>query len=251
MAVLSFAKQGQVARLTIDNPKKLNSLTSEMMLQLEAHVAAIEEDPEIRVAVLEAAPAKLFCSGASIDDWGGLDPWEFSQRWLREGHRILDRLARIRVPTLGLVEAPAMGGGLELIAALDWRVIGRDAAFSLPETSIGIIPGWSGTQRLGRLLPEAVLRSMVMFAKTLTAEEAATVGFAELADDPRKRSEELIAKCASLSPESNRVAKMMLNAGAGEGRQAYIEALGGSIAAVSGDKKKGLAAFKAKQKAKF
>lgn len=251
MARLHYEKQGQIARLIIDNPSKLNALSWEMIMQLEDHAAAIEEDREIRVAVLEAAPAKMFCSGASVDDWGGLDPWEFSQRWLKDGHRIFDRLARLRVPSLGLVESPAMGGGVELLATLDWRVISPKATFSLPETSIGIIPGWSGTQRLERLLPEPVLRSMAVFGRKLSAEEAAGFGFAELADDPRKRSEELIANCISLGPDANRLSKMMINAGVGEGRQAFIEALGGGVAAAADEKKKGLAALKAKKRPEF
>lgn len=240
-----------VASLTLDNPSKLNTLTWDMLLQLEQHIAMIEANNAIRVVVIKASPSKAFCAGAAINEWGALSPQEFSKAWLREGHRIFDRLARLSVPTIGLIESPVMGGGLELIATLDWRIFSNNVTLSLPEPAIGVIPGWSGTQRLYRLLPEPILRGMILFGNVITAQEAKEFGFAEIADDPQARCDILLENCLSRSSQAHFIAKMMVNAAADEDRAAMIESLAGGFVASSDDKKIGVEAFTNKQKPNF
>ena len=243
--------EGMVARIKLDHAKKLNVLTWEMLKQLDQHISTIEQDDRVRAAILEAVPARAFCAGAAIDQWAEFEPQQFSKIWVREGHRIFNRLAHLSVPTLGIIEAPAYGGGLELIATLDWRILGPDSMLSLPETSIGIIPGWSGTQRLARLIPEPLLRAMTLMGKSLTAEAAAALGFCEVAENPQTKAEEMVTSILARGPEANRLAKMMINAGVGEERATMIEALAGGMAAASHDKATGVAAFKAKLPPKF
>ena len=106
-------------------------------------------------------------------------------RSVREGHRIFDRLARLCQPTIAVITGPAFGGGLELAAACDIRIMVPEASLAMPEAGVGIVPGWSGTQRLRRLLPEPIIKEMALFGRRLSAERAYQLGFvAEVSKDP-------------------------------------------------------------------
>ena len=107
---------GPVATLTLDNPAKLNCFTVEMLAQLAGHLEIIEARPEIRTVIITGEGEKAFCSGADINAWGGLSPADFARNWVRGGHRIFDRLARLSKPTVAALNGHAFGGGLELAA---------------------------------------------------------------------------------------------------------------------------------------
>jgi enoyl-CoA hydratase len=168
---------------------------------------------------------------------------------VRSGHRVFDRIARLSKPTIAVLTGNAFGGGLELAAACDIRVMAAKAQIALPESSVGIVPGWSGTQRLARLLPEPVLKEMALFGRRLSAERALALGFvAEVSDDPLAAAKAIAARLADTSPAATEVAKYMIHAAVGEDRDAMIEALGSGMIAASADKQEGVAAFRAKRK---
>ena len=139
-----------------------------------------------------------------------------------------------------------------MAAACDIRVAAPQAALGLPEAGIGIVPGWSGTQRLQRLLPEPVIKEMALFGRRLSAERALELGLiAEIANDPLRAARDIAAGMLPQSPRAVEVAKYMIHAGAGEDRAALIEALGGGMAAATDDKAEGVAAFAEKRKPTF
>jgi enoyl-CoA hydratase/carnithine racemase len=244
--------RGTVAELRLDNPAKLNALTVEMLAQLAAHLDLIDRRPEIRVVLLTAAGDRAFCTGADITAWGDLSAAAFARHWVRDGHRVFDRLARLSKPTIAVLQGHAFGGGLELAAACDLRVIAPKATLALPETGVGIVPGWSGTQRLVRLLPEPVVKEMALFGRRLTADRALALGFvAAVDDDPRAAADAMAARLVETSARATEVAKYMLHAAVGEDAGAMIEALGSGMIAASADKAEGVAAFRAKRKPEF
>jgi enoyl-CoA hydratase/carnithine racemase len=109
------------------------------------------------------------------------------------------------------------GGGLELAACCDIRVMASRATLALPEAGVGIVPGWSGTQRVARLLPEAVVREMALFGRRIGAERALALGFvAEVAEEVGAAARAIAEKAAALSPRAVEVAKYMIQAGVGE-----------------------------------
>jgi enoyl-CoA hydratase len=168
---------------------------------------------------------------------------------VRSGHRVFDRVARLSKPTIAVLSGNAFGGGLELAAACDIRVMAPGAQLALPESSVGIVPGWSGTQRIARLLPEPVVKEMALFGRRLSAERALALGFAaEVSDDPLGAARDIAAKLADTSPAAAEVAKYMIHAGVGEDTSAMIEALGSGMIAASADKQEGIEAFRAKRK---
>jgi enoyl-CoA hydratase/carnithine racemase len=252
MSALHLTIDGSIAEVRLDNPSKLNALTVPMLEALDAHCSRLERDPSVRAVVLTAEGDRAFCTGADIVAWSELAPADFARHWVREGHRIFDRLARLSKPTVAAISGHAFGGGLELAAACDIRVMAPKATLALPEAGVGIVPGWSGTQRLVRLLPEPVIREMALFGRRISAERALGLGFvAELSDDARQTALEVAQRAATLSPRAVEVAKYMIQAGVGEDLSALIEAPCSGRIAASEDRAEGVAAFRAKRRPEF
>lgn len=241
-----------IAEIRLDNPAKLNAFTVEMLEQLSAHLDLLERTADVRCVIVTAEGERAFCSGADINAWGDLTPAEFARHWVRDGHRIFDRLARLSKPVIAAMAAHAFGGGLELAAACDVRLMAPNATIALPEAHVGIVPGWSGTQRLARLLPEPILKEMAIFGRRISAERAHAVGFvAEISAAPEEAARSIAQAVLGLSPRAVEVSKFMIHAGRGEDRDAMIEALGSSAISASADRNEGVAAFKAKRKPAF
>lgn len=252
MSAVHLTVSGGIAELRLDNPAKLNALTLAMLADLGRHLDGLERDSTLRGVILCATGEKAFCTGADITAWGDLSPADFARHWVRDGHRLFDRLARLQVPTIAVLQGHCFGGGLELAAACDLRVMAPAATLALPETGVGIVPGWSGTQRLRRLLPEPVVKEMALFGRRLSADRAYALGFvAEVSDTPHTAAEAIAARLATTSPRATEVAKYMIHAGAGEDAPALIEALAAGMTAASADKAEGVAAFRAKRKPEF
>ena len=252
MSQVHLHLRGPVAELCLDNPAKLNAFTIDMLRQLDAHCDLLEHRPEVACIMVTATGDRAFCTGADINAWGDLPPADFARHWVRDGHRIFDRLARLCKPTIAVLTGHAFGGGLELAAACDIRVISPRATLALPETGVGIVPGWSGTQRLARLLPEPVLKEMALFGRRISAERALSFGFvAEVAEDARAAAFAIADDMLGASRRAVEVTKAMIHAGVGEDSAAMIEALGSGMIAASADRAEGVAAFRAKRKPDF
>jgi len=252
MSAVHLLVNGHIAEFRIDNPAKANALNVGMLGRLAAHIETIESNASIRAVMVTAEGAKAFCTGADIDAWGKLSPAEFARHWVRDGHRIFDRLARLSKPTIAVISGHAFGGGLELAAACDIRVMAPGAAFALPEAGVGIVPGWSGTQRLSRLLPEPIVKEMALFGRRITADRAHMCGFVAAVDeDPRATALSILERAVGLSPRATEICKFMIHASQGEDRAAMVEALGSAAIAASDDRQEGVGAFANKRKPEF
>ncbi|MFA3918017.1 enoyl-CoA hydratase/isomerase family protein [Ruegeria hyattellae] len=252
MSAVTCTYEGGVAVLTLSNEAKLNALTTDMLHQLETHLIELDRATDVRAVIVTGAGAKAFCCGADIVEWGPLAPAEFARNWVRDGHRVFDRLARLSKPTIGALNGHAFGGGLELAACCDIRVMTARALLALPEAKVGIVPGWSGTQRLARLMSEPVVKEMALFGRRISAERASTLGFAaELAEDALAAAHDVAASLVDVSPRANELAKAMIHGAVGEDRAAAIETLGSAAAAASDDRGEGVHAFLEKRSPKF
>lgn len=252
MSAVHLTITGRLAELRLDNPAKLNAFTVQMLDQLAAHLDRIDRDPAIGAVMLTATGERAFCTGADINAWGDLTPAEFARHWVRDGHRIFDRLARLGKPTVAVLDGHAFGGGLELAAACDLRVMAPGATLALPEAGVGVVPGWSGTQRLLRLLPEPMVKEMALFGQRISASRALACGFAAaVGDDPFALALTILDRALTLSPRATEISKSMIHAAQGEDRAAMVEALGSAAIGATADRAEGVASFREKRKPEF
>lgn len=242
---------GAVATITIARPEKLNALDFEMILALERAAHLIDANATIHVAIFTGEGEKSFCAGGDIAAWSAQDPETFGLQWVRAGHRAFDALARLRQPLIAAVNGHILGGGFELATCADYRIGEEHIKIGLPETGLGIIPGWSGTQRSVKRFGSQVIRRMALFGDVYDSEQALAAG---LIDQLVPKGESMTAAlklAETILTRSNfatAAAKMMINAADGEDAERALEALGGVAAAHSAELKKGLENFRAKKK---
>lgn len=244
---------GHVAAITIARPDKLNAFDIGMLKALAAACDEVEANGEIRVAIL-TGEGKAFSAGGDIKAWGAMAPNEFGHQWVRFGHRVFERLATLRMPLIAALNGHALGGGLELAAAADIRIAERQVNIGLPETSLGMVPGWSGTQRLVRRFGAQIVRRMVLGGEIFSGEEAMALG---LVDHVVEQGEALdaardyAAQVARRGPAALEIAKLMIASANDEDNGTAVEALGSILAARTGDLREGVAAFAGKREPQF
>jgi enoyl-CoA hydratase len=250
-AHVELTVEGAVARLMLRRPDKLNALDRAMIEALADAARAIEAARDVRVAIL-GGEGKAFSAGGDIAAWGGLPALEMWRDWTRAGHRAFEALARLRVPLIAALTGHAFGGGLELAACADLRIASPGVKLGLPETGLGMAPGWSGTQRLVRRFGAQVVRRMTLTGRMFTAEEGLALGLVdEVAPDALKRAEALAADVAGRGPVAVQIVKAMINAAEGEDRDVAIEGLAGALTAMTEDLAEGVAAFRGKRAPAF
>jgi len=245
---------GPVAILTLDRPEKLNALDQAMIDGIEAFVASTEANRAVRAAIITGAGERAFSAGGDIAAWAGLDPVTFMRDWIRNGHRVFDRLARLRQPLIACLNGHAFGGGLELAATADLIVMEAHGRIGLPETGLAMVPGWSGTQRLVRRFGSRIVKRMALGGEMFGAEEALALG---LVDKVVPKGEGLAAakalavSIAARGPVAVQVTKQLINAAEGEEQAAAIESVAGALVAFTEDLKEGAASFREKRAPRF
>lgn len=246
--------EGQVALITITRPEKYNALDYEMVLALERTAHLVELEQGVRVAIITGEGEKSFCAGGDIEAWSKRNPQDFGMAWVRHGHRAFDALARLRQPLIAALNGHTLGGGLELAATADFRVAEEHVKLGSPETGLGIIPGWSGTQRTVRRFGSQTVRRMALLGDIFTAEEGQTLGLVDAVVEKGRSLEAarvMAERIAKRGPAATQATKMLINAAEGEEAERALETLAGSVAAASDDLRLGLAAFRARKPPEF
>lgn len=241
-----------IAWLVLNRPDKLNALTAEMCDALLLRCRELERSAA-RVVILSGA-GKAFCAGGDIEAWASIGAEAFSDHWVRDGHAAFDALARLTVPVIAVLDGHALGGGLELAACADLRIAESHIKIGQPETGLGIIPGWSGTQRAARRFGPQAVRRMSLFGEVFTAEEARALGIVDHVVDTGQalaEADTVAEKVIGRGPQATKVTKMLINAADGEDPERVLEALAGRIAADNDELQEGLAAFREKRKPDF
>jgi enoyl-CoA hydratase len=249
--MIELTRSGNMAMITLARPEKLNALTFAMIGDLERIARDIDRDPAIRVAIITGAGEKAFCAGGDIEDWAKYSPEEFALTWVRAGHRAFDALAQMRQPLIAALNGHTLGGGLELAACADFRIAENQIKVGLPETSIGIIPGWSGTQRLVRRFGSQAVRRLALMGEMLTGTEAGHHGIVDRVVEKGRALEEAQIAAQQIITRgtlATSLTKLMINAAENEDADSAIEALGGGMAAQSSELREKVAAFAARKK---
>jgi methylglutaconyl-CoA hydratase len=171
---LEMADYG-VAQLALNRENGKNSLSKEMVEELNQAVAQIRGDPSVRVLIIKSNVSKVFCAGADLKERLGMKSEEV-EAFVEKLRMSFHGVSTLPIPTIAAIEGAALGGGLELALACDIRIAGARATLGLPETSLAIIPGAGGTQRLPRVVGVAKAKELIFTSARLTAEEAAAIG---------------------------------------------------------------------------
>jgi enoyl-CoA hydratase len=246
--------ENQFAMITLNRPEKLNAIDPEMLSALEQITGQIDQDRSVRVVIITGAGDRGFCVGADINAWAALSPVQMWSEWIRNGHRVFDRLAHLRQPVICALNGYTFGGGLELALTADFRIAAEHVLLAMPEVKLGTVPGWAGTSRLPGLIGPARAKRMIFTGDRISADTAERWGLVnEIV--PRNelvpRAEALAAAIAANSPTAVQIAKQLVNAGGGDGLTVALESLGGAVAAGTEDGREGLAGFREKRPPKF
>lgn len=250
---IALVVEERIARLTLRRPEKLNAIDAEMIDALLQACRDIERS-DARVAILTGEGARSFSAGGDIAAWSNLDAEAFSRRWLRDGHDAFDALARLTVPLIAVLNGHALGGGLELAACADLRIAEAHVKIGQPEPGLGIIPGWSGTQRASRRFGPSLVRRIALFGEVFSAEAALALGLVDQVvptGEGPAAAEAAAARVLQRAPRATELTKMLINAAEGEENARVVEALAGAAAAASADLAEGLAAYREKRPPRF
>ena len=174
MSYIQIMEEEHVATLTINRPKALNALNSEVLAELDAAIDALDLS-EVRCLIITGAGEKSFVAGADIGEMSSLSKAE-GEAFGRKGNDVFRKIETLPVPVIAAVNGFALGGGNELAMSCDIRICSENAVFGQPETGLGITPGFGGTQRLARLVSPGYAKQLLYTAKNIKADEALRIG---------------------------------------------------------------------------
>ena len=171
---IKFEIEGEFAILTINRPKALNALNSEVLDELDKVLDSIDTY-KIRALILTGAGEKSFVAGADIAEMSTLTK-EQGKAFSKKGNDVFRKLETLEIPVIAAINGFALGGGCEIAMSCDIRICSENAIFGQPEVGLGITPGFGGTQRLARLVGPGMAKQMIFTGQNIKAEEALRIG---------------------------------------------------------------------------
>jgi len=247
--------ENNIATVTINRPTKLNALNVATINELHTAFKALNKNNEVQVIILTGSGEKAFVAGADISEFANFSVQEGSQLAADGQEKLFDYIENLKTPVIAAVNGFALGGGLELAMSCHFRVASDNAKMGLPEVSLGVIPGYGGTQRLPQLIGKGRAMEMIMTAAIIPAEEAHRMGLV----NHIVPQAELLGFCIGIankiiknSPYAISKAIKAVNANFEEGKNGYkteIKAFGDCFG--TDDFKEGTTAFLEKRKAVF
>lgn len=249
-------KEKKVAIVTINRPKALNALSDAVFSELDACFDALAKDEEIGAVIVTGAGEKAFVAGADIKELSALTSAAEAKVLSERGQAVFRKIEHFSKPVIAAVNGYALGGGCELALACHLRIAGESARFGLPEVSLGLIPGYGGTQRLARLIGRGRALEMALTGDPINAQHAYEFGLANhvVADaDLMEKAKHIAHRMLSRGPLAVRGVLEAVVKGLEMGQQdgeSYEAALFG-VTAGSEDAKEGISAFLEKRKPDF
>ena len=247
--------EGPVAVLSLNRPKALNALNRALLQRLHERLVEVEQDPAIRVAILTGSGEKAFVAGADIAEMAAYRP-DQAEFFARAGQDIVAKIAGLSKPVIAAVNGFALGGGCELALACDFIVASHKAKFGLPEVTLGVIPGFGGTQRLSRLIGRQAALRWILTGDIHTADQAFAAGLVTQVVEPEQLLPvvlDVATRIAARGPLALTAARHVVDAGLdvplSQGMRKEAVAFGRLFA--SADQKEGMGAFLAKRPPQF
>jgi 3-hydroxypropionyl-coenzyme A dehydratase len=199
--VLDLQTNIDIAIIKINRPEVLNALNKEIMTELSQAIDIVSTDDGIKVIVITGTGERSFCAGADIRYVVNVDPIE-AERYATFIHTLLNKIENLQKPVIAAINGYALGGGCELALACDIRIASSNAKIGQTEVTIGIPPGWGGTQRLLRIVGPAKTKELIYTGKMITAEEAARIGLVNKVVSLTAEEEERVPSSADSTTES-------------------------------------------------
>ncbi|MBU1700804.1 MAG: enoyl-CoA hydratase/isomerase family protein [Candidatus Eisenbacteria bacterium] len=248
-------KEAPLAIVTINRPDKLNALNAQSIRELKDLFRQLGEDDEVLVVILTGAGDKAFIAGADIKELSELNAQK-AKELSHRGQVLCDIIEHLGKPVIAAVNGYALGGGCEIALSCTLRVASETARLGLPEVTLGLIPGYAGTQRLPRVVGKGRALAMILLGEPIKAQQALEFGLVNLVAPPDQLLEatkEMALKIASRGPLAVRYAMEAVHRGLEisftEG--CYLEANLFGLLAATEDMKEGTTAFLEKRKAVF
>lgn len=248
--------ENNILLITINRPDKLNALNKDVFTDLNTVADEINNNPEIKSAIITGAGSKAFVAGADITEFAGLNK-EQGMALAKRGQDIFFKLENATKPIIAAVNGFALGGGCELAMACHFRICSDNAKFGQPEVSLGIIPGYGATQRLTQLVGKGRSMELQMTASMIDANEALRIGLVNHVTTPENlldKAKEILGVIQTKAPIA--ISKIIeciniavVNNSGKSGYDKEVEAFGECF--VTEDMKEGTAAFLEKRKAEF
>jgi enoyl-CoA hydratase len=252
---LALERSARTAVLTLNRPPVLNALNSATLDELQQALRTLQADDGVRAVVITGAGTKAFAAGADINELAALRPAE-AAALSRAGQRTFDLVENLGKPVVAAINGFALGGGCELAMACTIRIAADTARLGQPEISLGLIPGYGGTQRLPRLVGRGVAMDLLLTGRQVDAEEALRIGLVNRVVPAAGLMPEALALAAELAGKAPLAMAYMLeavNRGSALPLDAAlaVEASLFGLAASTDDMREGTAAFLAKRRPEF
>lgn len=251
---LLIEKSESICIVKINNPKSLNSLNAEVLSELECAFDQIKNDEEISVVIL-TGEGKAFVAGADIAYMKNLNASE-AKKFGEDGSRIFRKIETLDKVVIAAVNGFALGGGCELSMSCDIRIASTKAKFGQPEVGLGITPGFSGTQRLPRLVGLGVAKELIYTGNIIDAQEAYRIGLVNKVAEPDILMEEALSMAKKISSNSKvavKYSKEAINTGIETDIETGIKYESNifGLCFAADDQKEGMTAFIEKRHANF
>jgi 3-hydroxypropionyl-coenzyme A dehydratase len=175
MKYIQLEPQADIAIVRINRPEALNAMNIDVISELSRTIDILAADDTIKVVIITGAGERSFCAGADISYMVNIEPMQ-AERYATSAQGMINKIEKLDKPVIAAVNGFALGGGCELAMACDMRIASSNAKIGQPEVTIGIPPGWGGTQRLMRLVGPAKAKEMIFTGKMITADEAVQIG---------------------------------------------------------------------------
>ncbi|MEW6375482.1 MAG: enoyl-CoA hydratase-related protein [Thermodesulfobacteriota bacterium] len=252
---ISLSFEGEIGIFKINRPKALNALNIETLKEIQMGFQELKEHPEMKVLILTGAGEKAFVAGADIlemKEMNSIEALDFSKL----GHLTLKMIQDMERPVIAAVNGFALGGGTEIALACDFIYASENAKFGLPEVTLGVFPGFGGTQRLSRLIGKGKAKELILTGKMISAQEAFQMGIvnqifpqASLVEETKK----VASQIAKNGVVGVRLAKTVIDAGFNMdlAEACSLESYAFSLAFTTEDQKEGMTAFVEKRKPNF
>jgi 3-hydroxypropionyl-coenzyme A dehydratase len=212
---IQVEKKENIAIVRINRPEKLNAMNIDAIKEMGNIMDQLDKDEDVKVVIVTGTGEKAFSAGADIEYMSKISPLD-AEQYAITGHATLNKIDNLSKPVIAAVNGYALGGGCELSLACDLRIASKNAAMGQPEVTIGICPGWGGTQRLMRVVGLARAKDLIYTGRRISADEAFQMGLVnKVVELPQLMDEcmniaKMIAKNSSIAV---RVSKTLLNRG--------------------------------------